>query len=151
MDSTTRVERPLWLPSAVREGGKRGWYAALLGGAVLGAVSLVIPAVLSDADAFAFFGVFMGAVAGVYLGFALTDGRMTVFRVENAALVVFGALAVLAFVADDAWFLVAGYLGHAAWDALHPHPVDTRMPWWYVPACIGWDAVFGAYILIRFV
>jgi hypothetical protein len=45
----------------------------------------------------------------------------------------------------------AGYLGHAAWDAIHHHKaVDTVIPDWYVPLCIGYDLVVGAYILIRF-
>ena len=152
MNTTTMgSERQLWLPRVVQEGGRRGWVAALVGGALLGGASLVLPALLSDADAFSFFAVFMGIVGGVYLGFALTDGRMSVFRAENAGVLVFGALGVLALVTNDAWFLVAGYIGHGAWDAIHPHAVDTRMPWWYVPACIGFDVVFGIYILIRFV
>ncbi|MGH2809197.1 MAG: hypothetical protein ACRDKT_18175 [Actinomycetota bacterium] len=144
-----RAERRLWLPGVVQEGGRRGWWAALGLGAVLGGALLVLPALLSDADAFSFFAVFMGVVAGVYLGFALTDGRMSVFQVENVGILIFGALGVLALATGNAWFLVAGYLGHGAWDALHPHAVDTRMPWWYVPACIGFDFAFGIYVVIR--
>jgi hypothetical protein len=26
--------------------------------------------------------------------------------------------------------------------------IDTAMPWWWVPACLGYDTVIGAYILI---
>ena len=125
------------------------WFAALLGGALLGLVTLVLPAFLSDRNALAFFAVVLGVVAGVYLGFALVDGRISVFPVENAGIVAFVALGVLALTFDEAWLLGAAYLGHALWDGGHPHPIDTRMPWWYVPSCIGFDVVLGVYILGR--
>jgi hypothetical protein len=57
----------------------------------------------------------------------------------------------LSLTLNEPLFLVGGYVGHGLWDAIHPHAVDTRMPWWYVPMCIGFDFVFGIYILIRFV
>ena len=151
MQETARSERPLPLPRVVKEGGRQGWLAALAGGAVLGGITLVLPVFLSDGDAFAFFAVFLGMVAGVYLGYALTDGRLSSFRAEYIGLVIFGVLAVVALTANEPWLLVAGYIGHGAWDGIHPHAVDTRMPWWYVPACIGFDFVYGIYILIRFV
>ena len=151
ISETAESQRRLWLPRAVEEGGRRGWLAALVFGAVLGAFGLILPAFLSASDAFAFFAVFLGMIAGVYLGYALNDGRLAAFGAEYLGLVIFGALPVLALVLDEPWFLVAGYLGHGAWDAIHPHAIDTRMPWWYVPACIGFDVVFGVYILFRFI
>ena len=53
-----RSERQLPLPRVIREGGRRGWIGALIEGAVLGGVGLVLPVFLSDKDAFAFFAVF---------------------------------------------------------------------------------------------
>jgi hypothetical protein len=136
---------------AIQERGGRGWLAALGGGAMLGLVGLVLPAFLSDPAALASFAVLLGVVAGVYLGFALVDGRISVFGIEGVMVLVFVSLGVRALIANNAWLLVGGYLGHAAWDSLHPHAVDTHMPWWYVPACIGFDVVFGVYILSRLV
>jgi hypothetical protein len=50
----------------------------------------------------------------------------------------------------SAWLLAAGYLGHCLWDLVHHRRgIDTAMPWWWVPACLGYDAVIGAYILLR--
>jgi hypothetical protein len=145
-----RSERQLPLPRVILEGGRRGWIGALIEGAVIGAVALILPALMSDKDAFAFFAVFLGTVAGVYLGFALSDGRFSIFNAEYVGLVVYGAAAVLSLTLNESLILAAGYVGHGLWDAIHPHAVDTRMPWWYVPICIGFDFVFGIYILVRF-
>ena len=44
-----------------------------------------------------------------------------------------------------------GYLGHGLWDLIHHgRGVDVRMPWWYVPLCLGYDTVVAIYVLIRF-
>lgn len=139
------------LPRIILDGGRRGWIAALIAGAVIGAVGLVLPAFLSDRDAFGLFAVVLGLVPGVYIGFALTDGRSSILNWESVGLVIYGALAVLALSLNEPLFLAGGYLGHGLWDLLHPHALDTRMPWWYVPMCIGLDFVFGIYILVRFV
>jgi hypothetical protein len=146
-----RSDRPLPLPRVVAQGGRSGWVGALIEGALIGGVALILPMLLSDRDAFAFFAVFLGMIAGVYLGFALSDGRLSIFSAEYVGLVIYGAAAVLSLSLNEPWFLVAGYVGHGLWDAIHPHAVDTRMPWWYVPMCIGFDFAFGIYILVRFV
>ena len=31
-----------------------------------------------------------------------------------------------------------------------PDRGDTKMPWWYVPMCIGFDVPIGLYVLLRF-
>jgi hypothetical protein len=73
--ATAGSSKPIPLPAAVRRGGRQGWIVAALGGAVAGAVTLVVPALLSSQDAFGFLAVWLGVTAGVYLGFALQDGR----------------------------------------------------------------------------
>jgi hypothetical protein len=146
-----RAQAELPVPRVISEGGRRGWTAALIGGAVLGGTGLILPTFLEDRHAFVFFAVFLGMIAGVYLGFALNDGRGASFRAEYLGLVIYGALAVLALTAEEPLLLAGGYIGHGIWDALHPHAVDTKMPWWYVPVCIGFDFVFGLYIFARYV
>lgn len=42
-------------------------------------------------------------------------------------------------------------LAHGLWDGLHGHRgIHTRIPWWYVPLCIGFDVVVGIYLLVAF-
>jgi hypothetical protein len=81
------------MPAALQQGGRRGWRLWLLAGAVLGAITVVIPALLSTQDGFGFLAVLLGATGAVYLGFALQDGRTSALRTEGIGAVVFGAAA----------------------------------------------------------
>ena len=65
-------------------------------------------------------------------------------------LALFAALATVALARQTAWLLAAGYFAHGLWDLVHHRRgIDTAMPWWWVPGCLGYDLVLGAYILIR--
>jgi hypothetical protein len=123
---------------------------AAVGGAVAAAVTLLVPSLLSSRAALGFLAVWLGVTAGVYLGFALQDGRSSALGVEVVGLALFAALATIALARQTAWLLAAGYVGHGLWDLVHHRRgIDTAMPWWWVPACLGYDLVLGAYILIR--
>ncbi len=140
---------PIAEPDVIERGGKRS-VAGAVTGFTLGAACLPLFALLSDQALFIFFGVLLGMIAAVYLGFALADGRVTSIWAESLAVVIFGTLATSALTLEQPLVLVAGFVGHGMWDAIHPHAVDTGMPAWYAPLCIGFDFVFAAYILLRF-
>jgi len=90
-------------------------------------------------------------IASVYLGYALADGRLRAFQVEYLGIVALGAVATLAPARGSALLLTLGYLGHGLWDLLHHRrEAEVRMPWWYVPLCLGYDTVVALYILVRF-
>jgi hypothetical protein len=138
--TAARSSKPIPLPAAVRRGGRQGWVAAALGGAVAGAVTLVVPVLLSSGAAFGFLAVWLGVTAGIYLGFALQDGRSSALGIEVVGVALFAALATVALDRDAAWPLAAGYFGHGLWDLVHHRRgIDTAMPWW-VPGCLGYDA-----------
>ena len=147
----TRPSQRLPIPAAIAEGGAPAWLITVVAGAALGAMTLVIPSLLDADDAFGFLAILLGMIAGVYLGFALQDGRRRAFREEYVGLVVHGAIAALALSLREPVLLAVGYFGHAVWDAIHhPRAIDTVIPRWYVPLCLGYDTVVGAYILLRF-
>lgn len=149
--SATPSSVPAWLPARFAAGGAATWTAVLAAGVLLGVAALIPPALLSDADAFNLLAVLVAMISGVYLGFALVDGRLRAAAIEELGIVLFAVLAVVALSTRDARWLAGGLLGHAAWDAIHhPRAIDTAVPWWYVPLCIGFDVVVGAYALIRF-
>jgi hypothetical protein len=148
--AAARSSRPIPLPAAVRRGGRQGWIVAAVGGALAGAVTLLVPSLLSSRAAFDFLAVWLGVTAGVYLGFALQDGRSSALGIEVVGLALFAALATIALASQTAWLLAAGYFGHGLWDLVHHRRgIDTALPWWWVPGCLGYDLVLGAYILIR--
>ena len=143
--------RELPLPAAITRGGRSGWVTALVAGAILGGITLIIPTLLSRDSAFGLLAILLGMIASVYLGYALGDGRLRAFQVEYVGMVAFAALATVALARDSAVLLALGYLGHGLWDLLHHRRgVDTRMPWWYVPLCLSYDAVVAIYVLVRF-
>jgi hypothetical protein len=147
----TSSTRELPLPAAISRGGRSGWLAALVAGVIFGGVTLIIPSLLARDTAFGLLAILLGMIASVYLGYALADGRLRAFQVEYVGMVVFAALATIALARDSAALLALGYLGHGLWDLLHHRRnVDTRMPWWYVPLCLSYDAVVAIYVLIRF-
>ena len=147
----TSSTRELHVPAAVSRGGRSGWLAALVAGVIFGGVTLIIPSLLARDTAFGLLAILLGMIASVYLGYALNDGRLRPFQVEYVGMVVFAALATIALARHSALLLAVGYLGHGLWDLIHHgRGVDVRMPWWYVPLCLGYDTVVAIYVLIRF-
>ena len=85
--------------------------------------------------------------AGVYLGFAFSDGRLSVMLTELFVALAFTAAALAGAMSWPVWIAVA--LGaHGLWDwAHHRERVPTHMPRWYVPFCAVFDWVYAAGLL----
>lgn len=96
-----------------------------------------------------FLGIALFAVAAVYLGFALADGRGSRALVEVGALAIF--LVVTLF---GVWVarpvLALGWVAHGVWDLVH-HPriaIGADVPLWYVYACPAYDWVVAALVFV---
>jgi hypothetical protein len=98
-------------------------------------VDLVLP----DALANAFRMVLLAAIAGIYVGFALSDGRPRVILLEASVALAF--VLVAAFGGHVSLIVLAlGYLLHGVWDLVHhPHAIPTRIVPWYPPFCAIYD------------
>jgi hypothetical protein len=82
-------------------------------------------------------------IAGVYIGFAVNDRRLSRILIESTVAVGFVAFACWALLYAP-MLLPLGYIGHAVWDFLHHTPVfNVKMPKWYVPACVVVDVIVG--------
>jgi hypothetical protein len=90
----------------------------------------------------------LALIAGIYVGFALSDGRPRAVIVEVIVAAVFlGASWVTLFWSPLA--TAAALAAHGAWDvAHHLRAVSTRMPRWYVPFCSVFDWVFAAGLTV---
>ncbi len=122
---------------------------ALLLAALLAGITLGIAAVLSGEAALPFFAVLLGTTAGVYLGFAIDDGRLREELLEIANIIFIAALAVLGLKSSP-MFLAAGFLWHGVWDfAHHPKAVQTQVVKWYPPACVVYDWILAGFIFLR--
>jgi hypothetical protein len=92
-------------------------------------------------------GAALAAIAGVYVGFALVDGRSEAIAVQVP--VMFAFIAIAAIGVGRAPRAVAwGYILHALWDAAH-HPgwIATHALDWYPAACFVYDALVGLFLL----
>ena len=78
--------------------------------------------------------VLLGFIAGIYLGFALLDGRRRYVAIESGFIAVIVSLASLGLLASPL-FLGAGYILHGVWDAMHHEArgVATRIVRFWPP------------------
>ena len=87
------------------------------------------------------------ALSAIYVGFAVSDGRVRVIAVETGvafAFVLVGAAAVT----GTPWLLVAGFVGHGLkdlWQHRTHFVANTR---WWPPFCLVVDFVAGAVIAV---
>jgi hypothetical protein len=110
-----------------------------------------VPALLASGDAFGFLEVWLGVTAGVYLGLALQDGRGRALGVEVVGVALFAALGPSRWSASRSgcWPPGISVTGCGTW-SITPAGSTRPCPGWWVPGCLGYDAVLGAYTLIRF-
>lgn len=86
-------------------------------------------------------------IAGVYIGFAVNDGRTSSVIPEVLHLLGFITLTLLGLWVSP-WFIVVGYFAHGVWDVLHqPNLIQTELARWYPPLCLAYDWIFGAALI----
>ena len=110
---------------------------------ILALVTLPLHLVLPPAWSVTFASTVLALIGGIYIGFALLDGRPGVIVREclvGLAFVVFASVS--ATLAPS--LLPLGYIAHGLWDAAHrPHGLDLAMPRGYVPFCAVYDVLAG--------
>jgi hypothetical protein len=90
----------------------------------------------------------LSLIAGVYIGFAVADGRPRVIAVECAVAGIFVVLAAVSVTAT-AWLLVAGYAGHGLkdfWQERRQYVANTR---WWPPFCAAVDWLVAAVLVVE--
>ncbi len=118
-----------------------GFVAAALGGmATLG---------LDESDSTIFAGVALAAIGGVYLGFAVADGRPSAIAIQAASMLAFAIVAFIGIQEGSKAVIGAGWIAHGFWDALHhEHHGPTEVETWYPPFCATADLVVGVPLVI---
>ena len=77
-------------------------------------------------------------------------GDRRVLALETAGVLVFGALALGALLAEGRaaqYLLAAAWLGHGAWDVAH-HLADRVVPRWYAEICAVLDVLVAVGIIL---
>lgn len=122
----------------------------ILWGAAFGAVQAALPLALRWLDQATVQALLLAAIAAIYIGFAVADGRPKVIAVETTIAVAFILLAA-AGVTGSAWLLVLGYTGHGLkdfWQERSHYVASTR---WWPPFCAAVDWLVAAVLAIEIV
>lgn len=120
----------------------------VLWGLAIGAAQAASPLLLRWVEPATLQAIFLGLIAGVYIGFAVADGRPTVIAVEVAVASVFVLIATVAVTAT-AWLLVIGYAGHGLkdyWQDRRQFVANTR---WWPPFCAAVDWLVAAVLIVE--
>ena len=127
-------------------GSLRASRAPMLWGVVVGAAQAATPLAFWWLDAATVYAFGLVAIAAIYIGFAVADGRPRVIGVESSVAFVFVVVAAAA-VTGSPWLLVAGLAGHGLkdlWQHRTHFVANTR---WWPPFCMIVDWVVAAIVV----
>ena len=117
-------------------------------GLLLGAATVPVFIVLSEPLAQQWGALLLALIGGAYVGFAARDGRPSANLVELAGALAFAGVG-LAGLQFNPLLIAAGYVGHGFWDLFHHrHGPYADTPHWYIPFCVVYDWILGAFLLI---
>jgi hypothetical protein len=135
---------------SVPQGEKPSIRAAITWGVVVGAIQAASPLGLWWLDTATVYALGLAAIAAVYVGFAVADGRWRVIALESGVAMAFVVVAA-AGVTGSAWLLVVGFTAHGikdAWQQGRQYVSGTR---WWPPFCAAVDWVVALAIGIEIV
>ncbi|MGZ8597439.1 MAG: hypothetical protein ACXWX4_04220 [Actinomycetota bacterium] len=133
-----------------RQGEEPSIRAAIMWGVVVGAIQAASPLGFWWLDPATVYALGLAAIAAVYVGFAVADGRWSVIAVESGVAMTF-VVGAAAGVTGEAWLLVVGFAAHGvkdAWQQRHQYVAGTR---WWPPFCAAVDWVVASVIAIEIV
>lgn len=122
----------------------------VLVGLAFGAIQIASPVALWWLSVATVQALLLPAIAAVYVGFAVADGRPRVIVAEIAVAAAFVLIAAVSLV-GPAWLLVVGYFGHGLkdlWQERHQFVANTR---WWPPFCAAVDWLVAAALTIAIV
>jgi hypothetical protein len=120
--------------------------APILWGIVVGALQAATPLLIWWLDTATVYALGLVAIAAIYVGFAVADGRARVIAVESGVAFAFVVVAAAA-ITGSPWLLVAGLAGHGVkdlWQHRTHFVANTR---WWPPFCMVVDWVVAAIIV----
>ena len=127
----------------------RAWTRTpIVWGVVVGLAQAATPIAFWWLDSATIYALGLTAIAAIYIGFAVSDGRAKVIAVESGVAFAF-VLVAAAAVTGSAWLLVVGLFGHGLKDLWQHHTGFVRGTRWWPPFCMVVDFVVSAVIVIE--
>jgi hypothetical protein len=118
----------------------------VLWGTVVGLLQAATPLVFWWLDSATVYALGLVAIAWIYVGFAVADGRPKVIAVESSVTLAFVVVAAAA-ITGSPWLLVVGLAGHGLkdlWQHRTHFVANTR---WWPPFCMIVDFVVAAILV----
>lgn len=123
-----------------------------IAGAVLSLIAFLLSRFVSEIAGRTLLATVLFTAAGAYFGFAIMAPVSRVWLlIELLQCIAFGAIGLIGWRGSAKW-LALGWALHPVWDfGLHyVGPGQGIGPWTYAIACLSFDWVVAAYILIRY-
>jgi len=124
--------------------------AGIAWGIVVGLAQAATPLALFWLDASTGYAVGLAAIAFVYIGFAVADGRVKVIVIECIVAMAF-VLVATAGITGSAWLLAIGFAAHGVKDAWQERRQFVSGTRWWPPFCAAVDFVVTLIIVIEIV
>jgi hypothetical protein len=124
--------------------------AAMLWGIAVGLLQAATPLLIWWLDSATVYALGLTVIAGIYVGFAVADGRAKVIAVESGVAFAFVVVAAAA-VTGSPWLLVAGLAGHGLKDLWQHRSHFVATTRWWPPFCMVVDWVVAAIIAVEIV
>src|SRR4051794_22398828 len=121
---------------------------AVIWGAVVGVLQAATPLALWWLPNATVYALGLAAIAAIYVGFAVADGRPNVIAVETTVAMTFVLIAAVA-VTGTPWLLVLGLAGHGVKDAWQHRQQFVSTTRWWPPFCMTVDFVVAGIIVIE--
>ena len=128
----------------------RGLRTPVAWGVALGALQAASPLAFPWLSATSVYALELTAIAAIYVGFAVADGRRHVLAVEVMVAFLFVVVAAVALTVS-LWLVVGGLVGHGLKDLWqHRTGFVTGTRWW-PPFCAAVDFVAAALVALALV
>ena len=128
----------------------RGLRAPVAWGIAFGALQAASPLAFPWLTATTVYALELTAIAAIYVGFAVADGRRRVIVVEVTVAVLFAVVAAVA-VPASLWLLVVGLVGHGLKDLWQHRTGFVAGTRWWPPFCAAVDFVAAVFVALALV
>jgi hypothetical protein len=129
---------------------KPSFRGPILWGVAVGVVQTASPLGFWWLDAATVYALGLALIAGVYIGFAVADGRWRVLALESLVAMAFVVIAA-AGVTGSAWILAFGFAAHGVKDAWQQRTQYVSGTRWWPPFCAAVDWIVALAIAIEIV
>ena len=119
-------------------------------GVAFGALQAASPLAFPWLSATTVYALELTAIAAIYIGFAVADGRRHVLAVEVTVSVLFVVVAAVALPVS-LWLVVAGLVGHGLKDLWQHRTGFVAGTRWWPPFCAAVDFVAAALVALALV